>query len=214
MIKAVILDFDGIILESVDIKGEVFAEVFKDYPQHRQAILDYHYANGGVPRFEKFRYIYKNFLKKPLSDEKFHELCHQYADLVVQRVLKVDFVPGAHEFLKNYYQKYHLYIVSGTPDEEIKMIVRSRHLEQFFKAVYGSPQTKGAWTKKILDEAPYASSEVIWVGDALSDWQAAHDHHIKFIGRIYPHLDIFQDRPLETKIKSLENLGKLIDDQF
>ncbi|GAF78578.1 unnamed protein product, partial [marine sediment metagenome] len=33
MIKAIIFDFDGVIVESSDIKTEAFRELFQDYPQ-------------------------------------------------------------------------------------------------------------------------------------------------------------------------------------
>ena len=36
--KAVIFDFDGVILESSNIKTEACLELFEDYPEHRAAI--------------------------------------------------------------------------------------------------------------------------------------------------------------------------------
>ena len=211
MIKAVILDFDGIILESVDVKGQVFLEVFKNYPEHAQAILDYHYANGGVSRFEKFRHIHQHILKVPLPESTFNDLCKRFADLVVEQVLKVDFVPGAREFLKNHYRTLDLFIVSATPDEEIKAIVRAKGLDHFFKGVHGSPQNKSAWTWVILNQGPYRPDEVFWVGDALSDWQAAQDHGIKFLGRVTDR-NIFEDRPMQGKFQSLDEIAQYVEE--
>ena len=56
MIKAIFFDFDGVILESVSIKGDVFQKLFADYPEHLAEILNYHLENGGVSRYDKFEY--------------------------------------------------------------------------------------------------------------------------------------------------------------
>lgn len=63
-IDAIFFDFDGVILESVDIKGWAFGKLFENYPQHVDEIVAFHFANGGMSRFDKFRYIYKKYLKK------------------------------------------------------------------------------------------------------------------------------------------------------
>ena len=54
MIKTILWDFDGVILDSMKIKGNGFIELFKDCNVNDVKILEqYHYNNGGVSRFEK-----------------------------------------------------------------------------------------------------------------------------------------------------------------
>ena len=78
MIKAVIFDFDGVIVESVDIKTEAFARLFENEGDEvvRQVVA-HHLKNCGVSRFEKFRHIYQKMLNRELSDRKFKELCDE-----------------------------------------------------------------------------------------------------------------------------------------
>ncbi len=57
--KAIIFDFDGVILESMDVKTKAFALLFKDYPEHLPAVLALHQTHGGMSRFEKFEIIYE-----------------------------------------------------------------------------------------------------------------------------------------------------------
>ena len=71
-IKAILFDFDGVILESVDIKGLAFCKLFENFPEHVTKIVQYHHANGGISRFNKFRYIYKNILKKNFLNNNFN----------------------------------------------------------------------------------------------------------------------------------------------
>ena len=47
MIKAVIFDFDGVILESADIKTESFKDMVSDYPMEiAEQFVEYHMQIG------------------------------------------------------------------------------------------------------------------------------------------------------------------------
>ena len=140
--KAIIFDFDGVILESMDVKTRAFAFLFKDYPEHIEEIIKLHTSHGGMSRFEKFERIYRDIFHQSLSDDKKAELGRQFSAKVYQEVLKCPFVKGAKEFLEKYHQKIPLFIASGTPDAEIKSIIRDRGLEKYFKGVFGSPLKK------------------------------------------------------------------------
>ena len=85
MIKVIIFDFDGVIADSVDIKTKAFGELFEEEGGDIAGrVVDYHLKNTGVSRYDKFRYIYKNMLKRELSDEKFRELCSRFEALVAE----------------------------------------------------------------------------------------------------------------------------------
>lgn len=182
MIKCLIFDFDGVIAESVDVKTEAFGELFKDYPQHLKNITDYHLANGGMSRFDKFRHIYKNILKEQLSDDKFSELCRRFKELVAEKVVNSPYVKGARELLDSCLGRYVMFVVSGTPEDEIKMIVHRRGLEKYFSDVYGSPETKTELIKKIIRNG-FAPREAVFVGDSINDYSAAIETGIYFIAR-------------------------------
>ena len=63
--KILVLDFDGVILDSVNIKTKAFEELFQEQPKEiRKKIINYHIKNGGISRYRKFDYFYKNFIKK------------------------------------------------------------------------------------------------------------------------------------------------------
>src|SRR5688500_11624263 len=66
--SAVIFDFDGVILESANIKTEAFLTLFADHTEHREAIRGYHVRNVGISRFRKFEWIYSELLKTPLCE--------------------------------------------------------------------------------------------------------------------------------------------------
>ena len=117
MISTIILDFDGVILESVSVKTEAFRELFSSEPDHVEEIVQFHIENGGMSRFDKIRYIYSHILRKELTEIQFHHLSASFADLVLEKVIQSPFVPGAKEFLQNNYTKVPLYVVSATPED-------------------------------------------------------------------------------------------------
>jgi beta-phosphoglucomutase-like phosphatase (HAD superfamily) len=63
MIKAIIFDFDGVILESASIKTNAFAEVVRDYPREQaEEFVQYHMSHMGISRHVKFRYFIEEIL--------------------------------------------------------------------------------------------------------------------------------------------------------
>ena len=54
-VDAIFFDFDGVILESVEVKGWAFGRLFENHPEHVDEIVAFHHANGGMSRFDKFR---------------------------------------------------------------------------------------------------------------------------------------------------------------
>ena len=185
MIKAIIFDFDGVIAESVNVKTEAFAILYEPYGKDVvKKVVQHHLINSGVSRFKKFRIYHEEFLNIDLNDQKLQELSNQFSDLVVDKVIKAPYVPGAFDFIKVNHKKYGLYISSATPEDEIVQIAKMRKIFDYFKGVYGSPISKQEHVKKIIKSNNYKETEVIFIGDSTSDRDAANENNIRFIARI------------------------------
>lgn len=185
MIKAIILDFDGTILESTNIKTEAFKQVINNYPISQiEKFIEYHKKHAGISRDIKFRFFYKCILQKPCTDEMVEKLSKQFSNIVFEKVLNCPFVPGAHKFLKSQHNKKQLFLVSGTPREELQEILTIRKMKNFFQEVFGAPTTKQEAIQNIIKKYNFLKDEMLFVGDALSDQLAAKKFKLKFIGRI------------------------------
>ncbi|EAL7445452.1 HAD family hydrolase, partial [Campylobacter coli] len=70
-IKNIIFDFDGVILDSVELKTQAFAELFKEFPKNKvQELVKYHIQNGGISRYHKIQYFFENILCEEISDKE------------------------------------------------------------------------------------------------------------------------------------------------
>lgn len=180
--RAVVLDFDGVVLESVDVKTRAFEALFA--PEGAEAarrIVDYHIANGGISRFEKFRWAYREILRRPLTEEQERALGDRFNALVEDAVAVCDWVPGAREFLQS--ARWPLFVASGTPEEELRRIVERRGLSGRFRAVYGAPTKKAEILRCVAGEVGCLVSELVMVGDAINDLDGARQAGARFIGR-------------------------------
>ncbi len=183
MLKAIIFDFDGVIAESVDVKTRAFRELFNGFPDKLPLIEKYHLENGGLSRFNKFRHIYKNIIGQPLSEDRFNELCLEFNKLVVDEVVSAEYVKGAKEFLDYCRNKYKMYVVSGTPEIEIREIIKRKNLEEYFSGIYGSPENKTNLINAILKENNWQPEGTLFIGDSKNDLIAALDTGAIFCAR-------------------------------
>ena len=209
-IKGIILDFDGVILDSVDIKTRAFAELFKDHPAHINEIIRLHIANGGMSRFDKFRIIYREMLQEVLPEAHLNELGRRFSEIVYDEVLKCPFIPGAYEFLNKYYKKHLLFIVSGTPQEEIERIIVDRKLERYFAGVFGSPEDKATLTLNILSKYDMKPAAFVSVGDSINDYEGAVKAGVRFIGKISKQQNPFDGITVDGLVNDLFELEKYL----
>lgn len=183
MVKAIIFDFDGVIIESAGIKTEAFRKLFCDYPDLVDEIVAYHLKYQGISRYVKFRHIYKDILKKGLTKDIEEKLGRRFSELVLEEVLKAPFVAGAKKFLEENNGRFQLFVASGTPEGELLDIVSARGLTEYFKGIYGSPKEKADIIRSIRDGCGFSDDEIVYIGDSESDLVAAEKAGVAFIER-------------------------------
>ena len=184
MIRAAAFDFDGVILESADIKTRAFRRLFEHHPEHVEAIVQYHLDNAGVSRFEKFRVIHGEMLGLPLSEDDESALGDRFSALVLEEVLRCPFVDGARELLERRSQELPCFVASGTPEGELRHIVEQRALSDFFTGVYGTPPKKHEILGRVAEELGCRCDEILFVGDAMTDLDGARGAGTRFVGRV------------------------------
>ncbi|MAZ26831.1 MAG: hypothetical protein CL868_07100 [Cytophagaceae bacterium] len=193
--RNIFFDFDGVILESVKAKTNAFIEMYRPYGNTiMNKVLQHHIENGGISRFEKFKYYEEVFLGKQCSRERIDELAKEFSLKVKDQVISSKAVEGVIEFLENYHKKLDFWIITGTPTDEILEITKARNLQGYFKGIYGSPKNKKHWTEYIIDLHGLDRSSTLFLGDATTDYEAAKHSGLHFGLRQIPENEImFKD---------------------
>lgn len=206
--SAFFFDFDGVLADSVEVKTRAFAKLFESHGQEIQAlVVDHHRKNGGMTRIDKFHHYYREFLGKPLGEDELKRLCGDFSRLVVDEVVASPEIPGAEDFLKQWYQKLPCFIVSATPDEEILKIISQRGLETYFREVLGSSKSKLENVGFLLEKYALNPVECLFFGDAESDYRAAMACHVNFMGIVTgPDAQLFHVAPEARWTRNFINL--------
>ncbi len=182
--KNIIFDFDGVLAESVSVKTQAFHDLYEQYGSDVvYKVVEHHKANGGMSRYEKFPYYHKKFLNIELSENDINQLSNDFSGLVMEGVINAEEVNGALLFLKKYYNQCKYWIVSATPENEIIKIAEKRGIGGLFVKIYGSPNKKPAIVKKILTDYNIPKNETVFLGDSMSDFEAADKNKIDFLLR-------------------------------
>jgi phosphoglycolate phosphatase-like HAD superfamily hydrolase len=203
--KAIILDFDGTIVESVGRKDQAFKELFKDYPQHINEIMDYHLSHNATIRYDKFEYITKNILGLKFSADINKSLSAKFSRYVLQRIIKCPLVYGAEEFLDYFYSKTELFLASVSPEEELNQIIKTRNLNKYFKKIYAYPWVKTEVIKDIIKNNSLKADEIVFIADSPEDYQAAQLADVFFVGRSGKKELNELDIPLFSNLKEIKD---------
>lgn len=202
MIKNIIFDFDGVILDSVPTKTEAFKKLFEDFPRNLvDELIYYHKINGGKSRYIKIKYFFNELLNKEISENEILEYAKKYSILTKEELANPKYlIEDSLDFIKQNYKKYNFHIASGADEEDLKYICKKLDLTKYFSSINGSPIIKSEIVKNILTHNQYKKEETILIGDSINDYEAANINNIVFYG--YNNLEL-------DKISFIENFRQL-----
>ena len=208
--EAIFFDFDGVLVDSVAIKRQAFEDVIAPYANGQiDKCMAYFMTQGGVSRLLKFQHVWSDVLGRPNDEQASHQLASEFAERVFERTCRAPFIPGAAEFLQHYSAHLPIYVISGTPQEELLAIVDRRGMSHFFRGVFGSPASKIEIGRQIIKREGLSPERVCFVGDATTDRDAARALGLRFIGLHGPHLSPYLDGS-EEMLDDLTNLREIL----
>lgn len=182
--KTILWDFDGVIMDSMPVRDKGFEVVLKDYPYDQVSLLmDYHRKNGGLSRYNKFRYFFEVIRKESITEEEIQVLAEQFSVVMLENLLDENLlIKDSLLFIKENYTKFKMHVVSGSDGNELRYICEKLGLSKYFISIHGSPTPKNELVKELLLQKMYKKEETCFIGDSFNDLEAADINSIAFYG--------------------------------
>ncbi len=206
MIKNILWDFDGVILDSMVVRDTGFEEIFKDYPEEKiNELLKFHRINGGLSRYVKIRHFYETVLEQPITDQKVLEYANSFSRIMLSKLADSSLlIKQSTNFIKSNFKNYNFHIVSGSDNDELNVLSRQLDIADYFISIHGSPTPKKELVRNLMGVHNYDKEKTCLIGDSINDYEAASDAGISFLAFNNDSLDRYTNLSiLDDRLKSL-----------
>lgn len=206
--RSIFFDFDGVIADSHNVREQGFRDVLSEFAAADvERLIVYHRQNGGLSRYHKIRYFYENILGEDLPENIFLQKTEAFSAIMKQAMVSPDIlIPETIEMIRTMHGTYPMHVISGSDEQELRFICNALNISRFFESVRGSPVPKMELVPQELKAFSYEPAEVVFIGDAINDFEAADAQGIDFLGYNNPALRGIGFGYLET----MRELGKYI----
>lgn len=184
MIKNILWDFDGVILDSMNVRDWGFEEIFKKFSKGQVTeLLEYHNKNGGLSRYVKIRYFFEKILNKPVTEEVVLHYAEKFSFLMKKELINPkNLIDDSLTFIKKNHTKFNFHIVSGSDQKELRFLCKRLDIATYFQSINGSPTPKTELVYNLLNSKKYLKEESCLIGDSINDYEAADNNNIVFFG--------------------------------
>jgi len=206
VIKTILFDFDGVILDSMPIRDYGFKKIFEDFDNDLvDKLSEYHDQNGGLSRYVKIKYFFNNVLKQEISKEEIASYAENFSIIMRRELIDKKYLMiNTLNFIKRNSLKYNMHIVSGSDEKELQYLCKVLEIDNYFQSINGSPAHKNDLVKNLLIKNQYLNNETILIGDSINDYDAAKMSNLDFYG--------FNNIDLESiSTKYIDNFNDIVD---
>lgn len=201
--KVIFWDFDGVIMDSNEVRSQGFIEVLSEFPQNEvEQLLAFHRKNGGLSRYVKFRYFFEEIRGEIISKNQINEWAAQFSKkmkemLVDESLLREETIM----FINRFHKHHRMHIVSGSDGNELRYLCEALKIDNYFISIHGSPTAKKELVSTLILEHGYNKNDCLLIGDSINDFEAARANEIDFYGYNNPELRMY------AYLESIHNLN-------
>ena len=167
----IVLDFDGVILDANKQRKKNMKFVLDKNLNQELSKLTYDYfsKNSGVSRNVKLRKFIKDefVLKKVLKE---------YYELNLSTLPKCSLVKGVKEFIIKNYTSKKILILTGADEDEVKILVKNKNLNEYIFYLGGGPKSKIQHLKELQ-----LKRDSVFFGDSKYDNFTASEYGFDFV---------------------------------
>jgi phosphoglycolate phosphatase-like HAD superfamily hydrolase len=184
VIKAVLWDFDGVILDSMRVRDYGFRTIFRDFPTETvESFIRYHRYQGGLSRFHKIRYFFNEMLHQPIDEKTVLVYADRFSEIMKKKLTDPAYlIDQSITYIKKHFDLYHFHIVSGSEEKELNYLCQHLGIARYFQTINGSPTPKTELVRCLMVSYGYDPDEIILIGDSINDFEAAKKNGIRFYG--------------------------------
>lgn len=206
--ERIVLDFDGVVVDSNALKYEAWNLIFATESRQINAALAHVLASSReVSRYEILQRIGTRVGLTSGNLIRFvNGYAARYQKMVEDEILRT-YRPEQGRALERLSANSRLYLSSATPQAPLEQTVMALGLNRSFSSIYGSPPGKTERLRQLLSEWRASPAQVLVVGDGESDRASAIATGCRFIG--IPNM--FNQWSRATGIELVESLVALPD---
>lgn len=199
-IKTIIFDFDGVIIDSMEVRDYGFRKIFEKYSENKvEELIKYHRENGGLSRFHKIKHFYNNIINSNIEDDDVMNYANKFSLIMRDELVKEKYlIKEWANFIRENKNKYTMHIASGSEEKELRYLCENLGISKYFNSIHGSPTHKNELVKQIIESNNYNKENIVLIGDSINDYEAARINNIKFIGYNNTELESLGDAYLES----------------
>ncbi len=215
VVKAVVFDFDGVILDSNGIKRQAyFGAVGSMFPGCEEIVDGILFESRPTPRkLTMTRIVEAIATIRPAQVGSVGAIVDILVDAYGREVdtglLAAPFLPGALDALICLSARLPIYLNTLNPEDRILEVLRRRGIAQYFSGVFGSEKSKIENLSLVISKHG-PGPELVVVGDGVLDWESARVHQAKFIA-VNMKADAMAAYPAVAHVSDLIALPDLID---
>lgn len=183
IISTILWDFDGVLLNSNEVRDKGFLEVLKDFPEEEvNQLMRFHQANGGLSRYVKFRYFFEKIREEAITAEEIQEWANKFSKIMLHSLINNELlIEETINFVKKNHKNHSMHIVSGSDGNELNQICKGIGINHFFKSIQGSPTPKKQLVADLIEKHQYSLNQCLLIGDSINDYEAAKNNKIYFM---------------------------------
>lgn len=181
--KTLVLDCDGVVLNSNKTKVNAYFEVAKrngGSDAQAQALVDHHVQKGSFPRNGKIEYYLKEIRKQEVTPELMQQYMHTFDEILDKTLMECEVATGLHA-LRAATQSSKWMLLSGGDQRELRTIFARRDLAPLFDAgIFGGPDTKDIVLAREIANGNL-QLPALFIGDSKYDFEAATRAGLDFV---------------------------------
>jgi len=214
MLRGIVFDLDGTLLNSIPILSRLAGRLMKEELGIPIEMGEMGYKEtSGMPFVEQLKKIYFDVYGSELTQRKAEQLNKIFQARVDRNLKKFKLFPDVKRNLPILSEKFHLFISTSTPQRRLNKILELNGIKRYFKAALGLERgfEKMKHLKFIEDVFGIKKDELIFVGDTPYDYEVGRRNEVLTILRCgtFPKSELL--KLTIFVIKSLDELVEVVE---